>query len=90
MPCSDGGPTREETERELRDHQTMTRLACDRCRELEKRSGKVPAWASEWWEAHKLEDRQRFEQEERARDGSRIRERAVAKLTPEERAELGV
>lgn len=71
-------------------HQTMTRLSCDRCREIEARGGVVPEWAREWWDAHKLEDKRRLELEEAVRKGAEIRKRAIAKLTPEERSELGV
>ena len=90
MPCSDGGPSREQIEREHRDHQTMTRLACDRCREIESRGGIVPAWAQEWWTEHKRRDNERLERETKAQSEAEIRKQAIAKLTPEEREELGV
>ena len=90
MPCSDGGPSREQIEREQRDHQTMTRLACDRCREIEARGGTVPAWAQEWWQEHKRRDDDRQQRETQAQREAEIRKRAISKLTPEEREELGV
>lgn len=37
MPCTDGGPSREQIERDHRNHQAIIRLACDRCREIEAR-----------------------------------------------------
>jgi len=90
MPCHDAGPSREETERSRRDHQTMTRLACDRCREIEARGGTVPEWAQEWWTNHKRKDAERLERDLRAQREAKIRAHAIAKLTPEEREELGV
>lgn len=90
MPCSDGAPSREQLERENRDHQTMTRLACDRCREIEARGGVVPEWAREWWQEHKRRDAERLRRDAQGRREAEIRKNAIAKLTPEERAELGV
>ena len=90
MPCRDYGPTPQEAERDLRFHQTMVRLACDRCRELEARGGTVPDWAQEWWQGHRRRDDERQQREAQAQREAEIRKRAVAKLTPEERAELGV
>lgn len=90
MPCTDNGPSREQIERQQRDHQTMTRLSCDRCREIEYRGGTVPEWAREWWEDHKQRDAEQLKQNARARQDARIRQKAIAKLTKREREELGV
>ncbi len=90
MPCSDGGPSYEQTQRDAEEHQILTRLACDRCREIEARGGLVPTWAQEWWTDHKREDAEREAQNQRAKQEAAIRRRAIAKLTPEEREELGV
>jgi hypothetical protein len=90
MPCSDGGPTREQVEQERQDHQTMTRLSCDRCREIEARGGVVPEWAQSWWQKHKRHDAARLEREAVARRQQEIRMKALSKLTKAEREELGV
>ena len=90
MPCSDGGPSREQIEQDARFHQTMTRLSCDRCRELEARDGKVPKWAAEWWENHQAHDAQRLTEQAEARRQYQVRKKALSKLTPEERDELGL
>jgi hypothetical protein len=90
MPCTDAGPTWEQQEQEQRFNTTMTRLSCDRCRELIKRNGSVPEWAKEWWEYHKAEDRERLKESAQARKENQVRSRAIAKLTNEEREELGV
>jgi len=76
-------------EREERFHNVMTRLACDRCRELERR-GEVPSWACEWWRAHKVKDLERLQQDKEARTAAKIRKQAISKLTAKEREELGV
>ena len=70
--------------------QTVIRLACDRCRELETRGGAVPEWAKEFWDEHKQRDEERLQREAKAQHGAEIRKQAIAKLTPEERSELGV
>ena len=90
MPCSDGGPSYEQVEQEERDLKTMTRLACDRCKEIEARGGNVPAWAMEWWTRHKAKDRERLKEDAVARRESKIRKTALAKLTKKEREELGL
>lgn len=89
MPCSDGGPSYDDLQRQARDRDTVTRLACDRCKWLEK-TGEVPEWAREWWESHKAEDRRRIQEDAQARREEQIRKRALSKLTKEEREELGL
>jgi hypothetical protein len=90
MPCLDPGPSYNDIERAQRERDIITRLACDRCREIEARGGVVPAWALEWWQQHKQADALRQRTERKARQDMATRQRAIAKLTPEERAELGV
>lgn len=90
MPCSGGGPSREDQEREARDQDTLARLACDRCRELEARGGTVPEWAREWWVDHKKQDAERARREKAAKTSAKIRKQAIAKLSKAERDELGV
>lgn len=90
MPCTDGGPSWEDIQKEQRNHATIVRLACDRCRELESRGGAVPDWALEWWNEHRTQDLRRQRYEAAAQRDAEIRKQAIAKLTPKERAELGV
>jgi hypothetical protein len=90
MPCSDAGPSAADARREYENRQIMIRLACDRCREIEARGGHVPDWAKRWWMEHQLRDAERLMREEAARRSNAIREQAIAKLSAEERAELGV
>lgn len=89
MPCQ-SEPDYEQSEQEQRFLKTMTRLSCDRCRELENRDGKVPEWAQEWWAHHKAEDAERLKESAEARRSNKVRERALSKLTKEEREEIGV
>ena len=90
MPCSDGGYSQEYLDQQDRFKKTMTRLACDRCKELIAREGGVPDWATEWWEHHQAADKERQRTDAKVRKEAQIRKQAIAKLTPEERAELGV
>jgi hypothetical protein len=50
----------------------------------------VPDWAKGWWDEHKKADASRIVREQEAKRASEVRQRAIDKLTPEERAELGV
>lgn len=77
-------------ERMLRFEDAKTRLACDRCKEIEARGGVVPDWALEWWTYHQEHDAKRLLRSALAAKEAEIRKQAIAKLTPEERAELGV
>lgn len=85
MPCMDYGPIYTDEH-----HQTLTRLACDRCREIEARGGKVPSFAKKWWDEHKQRDEELLKSSKKAIISSKIRAKAVKKLTPEEREELGL
>jgi hypothetical protein len=88
MPCrcDDMGPSREEIE--LRD--IAFRLACDYCKHLEKLGSAVPKWAEKWLERHLEQDAERREQEDQEQRRTRLRKKAMAKLTNEEREALGV
>lgn len=90
MPCKSYDYDPEVEAEASRVQNIVWRLACDRCRELEKREGKVPEWAESWWQDHKKHDAHRMQEEAQARKEAAIRQRALAKLTPEEREELGV
>jgi len=90
MPCSDGGETWEQKEQASRFRDVMTRLACDRCKDFIAKQGYVPEWAEEWWAFHKAQDTQRRKESADARRSEAVRQRALSKLTPIEREELGV
>jgi len=80
----------EQIEREGRDRKAMTRLACDRCKWLERKKGGVPEWALEWWTSHVQADAERVSRSKQAQREAAVRKRALAKLTKEERDELGL
>jgi hypothetical protein len=90
MPCMDGGPSYEQVQREKRFFVAQARLACDRCRDLEKRGLPIPSWAVEWWEQHKRDDNARERRESAEREARKLKESALAKLSPEELKALGV
>lgn len=77
------------TRAEQQEYNVLTRLACDRCREIEARGGVVPEWAREWWELHKKIDASLASSPRKQREAT-IRAEALAKLTKEEREELGL
>jgi hypothetical protein len=89
MPCqSCGTPSDDREARERLD--TITRLACEYCKSLERAGKVVPTWAEKWWRQHIKEDaaRRAFEIEERRQKGAK--KAARAKLSPAERAALGI
>lgn len=65
----------------------MARLACARCKELEK-TDSVPIWAADWWARHKQADKAREAAEKAERETKLVRDRALAKLTKREREVL--
>lgn len=65
----------------------MSRLACARCKELEK-TGSVPNWAADWWARHKQADQARKAAEKAERETKLVRDSALAKLTKRERKVL--
>ncbi len=93
MPCSDGGPSYEQIQQEKEFHLAGTRLACAHCKHLIANGLPIPDYAKDWWAAHKAEDARR-EREERAKlelaKKKQKIEEARAKLTPQQRAELGL
>jgi hypothetical protein len=98
MPCRDewnsGGVryvTDPETKRRL---DLATRVACTALSQLEDvGSGRIkllPVESQEWWHQHKRADRKRQAHEEAVRRREQIKNRALAKLTPEERRVLDI
>src|SRR5574343_1494989 len=80
MPCSD-----DRRDEPNPHYQTLVRLACERCREIELHGGAVPHWAAQWWAEHQEVDRQRRAREAAEAERARLRKYALAKLSPEER-----
>ncbi len=90
MPCRDYQNEDDRLNLSASELNIMIRLACDRCQEIESRGGEIPMWAVEWWENHKRQDEEQSQRTEEARRSSDIRKKAIAKLTQQERDELGV
>lgn len=92
MPCTYYEPdyTQQELKEIREEKNTVTRLACDRCKELEIREGRVPDWAVKWWKKHKQLDAKREAASLKRQKEIAIRVQALSKLTKEERNELGV
>ncbi len=67
-----------------------TEAACAALRDLEAAGLPIPNEARKFWHEHKVLDAARTELTERARRTAEKRKQALAKLTPEERAILGV
>lgn len=93
MPCG-GGPA--EFEQELFQAE---RMLCGLCRRAETLMRGTPGGdiliapdptLVAWWRDHKVKDDARMARETADRVRSKIAKRAAAKLTPEERAALGI
>lgn len=55
-----------------------------------REAGIDKSWLIAWWNAHQRADQVRLREEENRRAKARLRAAALAKLTPQERAALGV
>lgn len=101
MPCS-GGPSYEE-ELEIK-YKAIQAMLCGIVSALEENdalprilravdweeAGVSRAEFQTWWRQHKLNDRQRKEEEKRAKQRKQVRARALQKLTWQEREALGL
>lgn len=90
MPCSDGRV--DDCSEERRWLQAATRAACEALNVLESHNliGELPGFAERWWTAHKAADAARMKREREELDRLRMRTEAIKKLTPEEKAALGI
>jgi hypothetical protein len=91
MPCSSEYPS-ESLLYANNQNDTLTRLLCAACKELEKLKGKEPKDRElrHWWRKHKAWDARRIAQEKILRERKQLIEMAKNKLTKEERKLLGV
>lgn len=95
MPCTDGGPTYEQTQEPKRlraalcavlsvlEAQQDIRLALNEADWEE--AGVTKAWVLGWWEEHKQEDAKRKAREVALKEQEAKKQLALAKLTPDER-----
>lgn len=83
MPCFSDQPSKADEYCDV-----LTRLACDRCKDIIARGKKIPKWAQDWWEYHQEEDKQHKQMDKEEREEEKLRKQALAKLTKEERAVL--
>lgn len=100
MPCTDGGPTYEQTQEPRRIAAALCALltffeAEGTIRQtLDKmdwdEAGVSRLWVEGWWDEHKREDTIRREQEAQERDRRIARQAALSKLSPDEREALGL
>lgn len=90
MPCMDGGPSREEQQRQNDDFNTITRLACARCKDLENRNQPIPKFAQDWWLRHKEADRIRAKRDRERRELEEKKQNALKKLSNEDKKVLGL
>lgn len=100
MPCSDGGPSYEQTQEPRR----VAAVLCGILTHIEAKMkldvflagldweeiGITQAWAEGWWAEHKAEDVRRRAWEAEANRVAEIRAAALNRLTPDERRALGV
>lgn len=98
MPCMCDGY--EEQERR-ESHTELVRLRATVCAMLRvdpslidrldyQEAGITHPWLVSWWNSHLAADEQRSREERNRRAKARLRAAALAKLTPQERAALGV
>lgn len=100
MPCSDsqvgwGFDRYAEEANALRTRlDTVTKMLCGLCEEVDRASIAAVPRLAHWWAEHQAADERRKEQEKRAADDLRRKSHraaaGLAKLTPEEREALGL
>lgn len=68
----------------------MARLACARCRYLKQAGIPIPEWAQDWWDRHQEFDRRRLAEERLQSKIKKLRDAALAKLSPKDKVLLGI
>jgi hypothetical protein len=97
MPCRDnGGPYTDAYEYQKKIDE-LTRLLCALCERVENQQRMVnvrlvtfPEEVGTWWGEHKRKDAERKNRENHEQYLRTLRQQGLAKLTPAERAALGV
>lgn len=101
MPCFDNQPHEPSREEVLARKMPAVLCAILRCHTVNelramfarinwKDAGVTPEEVDEWWRLHNANDRERAAREREQRERDRVRAKALAKLTPAERRELGL
>lgn len=93
MPCTDGGPSRPDPKVEAMLCAIVSSMDPDDLDEVLddvnwREAGVTRAEFQVWWEQHQAEDASRRERESAAAEVEQTRRRALAKLTPAERAAI--
>lgn len=92
MPCRDSGDDYADSLIAQQRLNAATAAACDALGVLERGGeiGHVSGVTERWWAAHKLADAQRRARESQELERLRLRAEAIKKLTPTEKALLGI
>jgi len=93
MPCMSYTPEEQASEAyaKLDRYAQMLCRAMRALEELEQlHHPRVTKRMRSWWKDHKIKDAQRIKEEAMARRAKQAKREALAKLTPEERAALGL
>jgi len=100
MPCDSGPHWRDESPTLKQELDHVTQLLCQLCKHIDffrHHGGPTPLLAlifppevNAWWQKHCELDRQRQEAEAGRLQREMLRQRAIEKLSPEERAVLNI
>jgi|SRR6185503_18208345 len=96
MPCrdydSDTPKTAEDFAHHFRHAGETAELLCSLMKNIEaaKVTKVVPTNVALWWQRHKIRDKEKAQAEARAKKEKETREKALAKLTMEEKCALGL
>jgi len=91
MPCDSGRSAYEESERIIRRKlDAVTQMLCWLCRVTEPEVIAMNPNLVAWWAAHQADDARREETLRLEVEAKRQRQEALAKLSPQERALLGL
>lgn len=75
---------------ERQDLVTMARLAKDSCLFMESRGQPVPEWAKPWWLKYQHDEAIVLKEEAEFKKQKELKEKALSKLTEEEKKTLGL
>ncbi len=93
MPCTDGGPTYDEINTStIKNLEKMLCYVLTRLKNKDSLSTvlKENEELSNWWEQHQEEDKIRIKNEEAKIKQKNLKKKALKKLSPQERAALGL
>lgn len=93
MPCRDDFADSRDYQENIDELNKVTRMLCSLCKTCQRENCLdfiKNAGCEEWWNEHQAADNARFERERQEQERKLIKQKALSKLTEEERSLLGL